>query len=167
MFFSFCRRKIWSLAQTATTDSNQQPAALNAETTSPATNAAGDTTAAAFIDPTVVPEQQLALTANGGQPGKGHAASPLQTVSSYIGEHSSSLDTSVLNANNQLNQLNGGGHLTGYNGTLHHHQNYPPIDCGLAHNSNTFLGKVFFDYISTGNAGPLEHERNWTRIGLL
>lgn len=140
-------------------------------------NAPADTAAAAFIiDPSTATstvlaveqqQQQQSQTANGSQAvGKGH-------ISSYIGDHSPSLDAVVCSSSSSSvnNQQNGGNcnQLTSYNARL---PSYPPIDCGLAHNSttnNTLLGKVFFDYISNAAAGPLEHERsNWTRsIGLL
>lgn len=149
--------------------------ALNQESPSTNTTAAVapiDTSAASYIDSTV--NEQTAQTNQ--QLVKGHSSpTAIHNISTYMNSqlngqlannntnHSPPLDASGHNssmltaANNQLTSYN--------NNTLH--TNYPPIDCGqLAHNSNTFLGKVFFDYISTGT-GSLEHDRNWTRIGLL
>lgn len=81
-------------------------------------------------------------------------------INNNTSTNSPTLDHSSMLTNNQL---------TNYSSNLHSHQNYSTLDCGqIGHSSNTFLGKVFFDYISTGTSGPLDHERNnWTRIGLL
>lgn len=128
-------------------------------TTSPSNSSVETSAGAAYngsLDQTVEHQSQT----NTQQLVKGHSPTAALQISSYMNNNSptSSLNSSMLTTNNQL---------TNYNNALHH-QNYSPIDCAAGtHNSNTFLGKVFFDYISTGTTSPLEHERNWTRIGLL
>ena len=157
------RRKIWSLAQTAT-DSNSMNGlqAINQENTSPS-NTVGE---AGYLDAATTAEQQSQTASQQLTTSKGNSISPSTADALHISSYMNSQLTSPnLESPSMLTAASNNQLVTNYNSTLH--QSYPSsIDLG--HNSNTFLGKVFFDYISTGTSGPIsEHERNWTtRIGL-
>lgn len=185
--FGLYRPKIWSLAQTAI-DSNATNGLLSlpvesAKLTSLSNQWTTSQTDAgsAFVMPPPPPPPPTTA-----------ASLPLQLIkdSSTASDSAGSIRPALVSSsfapslddiqNCKLGKVAGNNHVSHTlqpsltSAPIAHCPSYPP-EAALPYSnesqplngSNTFLGKVFFDYISTGASLDMQPDRNWARIGLI